>query len=97
MPCEPIVENGRVTGFACSRKYKPRPKCYVCGAPAISLCDHYNNAFDICSKAMCKAHRHHVAKDTDYCEEHFNEFSMQRSNKAEARFKQLCLDIEGRK
>ena len=42
MPCEPIVTNGKITGWACRRsreKSKP-PVCYQCGKPATNLCDH---------------------------------------------------------
>lgn len=41
MPCEPIIEKGKVTGWICSRsrgKQKP-PSCYKCGKPATKLCD----------------------------------------------------------
>lgn len=41
MPCEPIIKNGKVTGFICSRsRGKPKPPpCYKCGKPSTKLCD----------------------------------------------------------
>lgn len=41
MPCEPIIEKGKVTGWICSRnRGKPKPPpCYKCGKPSTKLCD----------------------------------------------------------
>ncbi len=41
MPCEPIIKDGKVTGFICSRsRGKPKPPpCYKCGKPSTKLCD----------------------------------------------------------
>jgi len=41
MPCEPIMNNGKMVGFICSRsRGKPKaPPCYKCGKPSTKLCD----------------------------------------------------------
>jgi hypothetical protein len=96
MPCEPYIENGRVKGFFCSRSRKPRPVCYVCGRPAKYFCDHRTGMFSTCDKPMCAEHRYHVADDTDYCAEHYNEFSICLSNQREIRLEQLRMEIERR-
>lgn len=42
MPCEPLIERGKVVGWMCSRgRGKPKlPPCYKCGRPATRFCDH---------------------------------------------------------
>lgn len=42
MPCEPITEHGKVTGWICRRsREKPKPPvCYKCGKPATRFCDY---------------------------------------------------------
>lgn len=41
MPCEPIIEKGKVIGWICRRsRERPKPPpCYKCGKPSTKLCD----------------------------------------------------------
>lgn len=80
MPCEKITLTSGGCGFLCSRgraKEPPKP-CYVCGKPSTRLCD-YRDGFTTCDQPMCDEHAHHHGTDTDYCEEHDNEFSKKRT------------------
>ena len=44
MPCEPIVEDGKIIGWICTRSHeKPKLRnCYKCGKLATKLCDYRN-------------------------------------------------------
>lgn len=119
MPCEPIIEKGKVTGWICSRsRGKPKPPpCYKCGKPSTKLCDFrdcgaYHGKDDYgrkttsewasintCDRPMCDECANHVGEDIDYCDEHFNEFSMIKAERAERihkeRLQRLGISEEG--
>lgn len=42
MPCDPLIINGQVVGFICSRSRSKKTPCYKCGKPATKLCDFRN-------------------------------------------------------
>lgn len=93
MPCEPLLDkNGKPCGFICSRgRTKPAQLfCYKCGKLSTKLCD-YRDGFSTCDKPMCDECAHHIGKDTDYCDEHCNEFSQVRTDKENRR---LGLETE---
>lgn len=94
MPCEPIIENGKVVGFICSRsreKPKPPPPCYKCGKPSTKLCDFLDwGKVATCDKPMCDACANHVGEDTDFCDEHNNEFSIFKTTQVERFLKSAC-------
>ena len=103
MPCEPIMNNGKMVGFICSRsRGKPKaPPCYKCGKPSTKLCDFRDHgtrkhkddygrehttewaSIRTCDKPMCDECTNHVGKDTDFCDEHYNEISMHRTERAD--------------
>lgn len=82
MPCKPLIDkSGKACGFVCSRGHTKRDTktCYICGEPATKLCD-YRDSFTTCDRPMCDVHAHHIGRDTDYCDEHNNEFSRKRTD-----------------
>lgn len=72
MSCMPLCEDGNTIGWVCTRGRSLSEPCYICGKPAIRLCD-YDEGSGSCDRTMCRKHSHHSAKDTDYCAEHYNE------------------------
>lgn len=80
MPCNYLIsESGKIIGVACSRG-KNQKKCYICGKPAVSLCDYPG-----CDKPMCREHSHRIGYDNDVCKEHFNDVSIQKAKKERER------------
>ena len=71
MTCKPIGD-GKIFGWICTRSRQFTENCYICGKPAARLCD-YEDALGTCDQPMCSNHAHRTAKDTDYCDEHYNE------------------------
>jgi len=83
MSCEFLTdENGKVTGFVCSRGKIKNQKCYICGKPAAVLCDAPKNGGlfgEACNKPMCREHAHHIGLDNDVCDLHFNKVSIRKA------------------
>lgn len=74
MSCTPLMEKGAIIGWVCSRGERQAEACYLCGKPAIRLCD-YEDASGSCDRPLCRRHSHHTGADTDYCPEHFKMLS----------------------
>ena len=72
MPCNHIIENGKVVGFCCSRGR--RKGCVVpgCKRPATLLCDFPKGNGKTCDAPICEHHALHVGDNLDYCPNHEN-------------------------
>jgi len=57
----------------------PVELCYICGKPAAVLCDAPAGADNTCDKPMCRDHSHNVGKDTDVCQEHYNDYEIEQA------------------
>lgn len=51
--------------------------------------------WNTCDRPMCDACANHVEPDTDYCDQHNNEFDIKMSTKAEKLFRKMLVE-EGR-
>ena len=86
MPCEPFLDkDGKVIGWICSRsRVKPKPQlCYKCGKPATRLCDFRDfrgaaASIHTCDCPMCAECANNAGHDHDFCDEHFNEFDLEK-------------------
>lgn len=77
-----VINTKHGSAFICGR-YKnlndikvPVPKCYICGEPAAVLCDAMVDCDTTCDRPMCRDHSHNIDKDTDVCQEHYNDYEI---------------------
>lgn len=85
MTCTPVFTE-RGTIFVCGRyeKYEdllkePEFPCYICGRPATVLCDAPAGYEKTCDKPMCREHSHNIGKDTDVCQDHYNDYEIEQA------------------
>lgn len=58
---------------------EPPQMCYICGKPATVLCDAPVGYGKTCDKPMCREHSHNIGKDTDVCQEHYNDYEIEQA------------------
>ena len=63
---------------------RSKNRCYICGKPAVKLCDYPG-----CNKPMCLEHACHIGSDNDVCKEHFNKIDIEKSKENRKKLKEI--------
>lgn len=58
---------------------EPPQYCYICGELAAVLCDGPAGYEKTCDRPMCRDHSHNIAKDTDVCQNHYNDYEIEQA------------------
>jgi hypothetical protein len=71
MPCIPFTsDDGKTSGFICTRGRQPRAKCFYCSKPHDRLCDAKVSDKRTCDRKLCTQHARRVAPERDLCPDH---------------------------